>query len=309
MTRRRLALLPASAAFAQNVPLVPKRANTAAKVALFSKHLQWLDIPSAAKFAKDAGFDALDLTVRKGGHIEPEKAPVELPKAADAIRKEGLELAMVTTAIGGASEPQTEPILRGMKAAGVKFYRWGGWKLNLTVSMERQVNEYGAIAQQLSALNQKYGVCGVYHTHSGIGEFGADVWDIWLALRTSNPNHLGINFDIGHATVEGGFGGWLHRTKVAGAYLRGVAVKDFLWARNAKGEWRPQWCPIGEGMADLKKFFSVIRPAVFDGPIQLHFEYPMGGAEHGDSKITWTPQQVASAMQRDLVKLRELMRG
>jgi hypothetical protein len=35
----------------------------------------------------------------------------------------------------------------------------------------------------------------------------------------------------------------------------------------------------------------------------------MGGAEHGDSKITWTPQQVASAMQRDLVKLRELMRG
>ena len=62
---------------------------------------------------------------------------------------------------------------------------------------------------------------------------------------------MGINYDVGHATIEGGLGGWIDSFKIAGSHLRGIAVKDFAWGKDAKGAWQAQWKPIGEGMVKL----------------------------------------------------------
>jgi sugar phosphate isomerase/epimerase len=269
------------------------------KIAIFSKHLQWLDIPAMADAAKEVGFDAIDLTVRKGGHIEPENALSELPKAAKIIRSRGLEFPMITTAIESIETPHTEKILQAAAAAGIGYFRWGGLKYR-SLPVTAQIQVYRGSAAKLAKLNAQYGVCGIYHTHSGINEFGASIWDIFEVVRGINVKHLAINYDIGHATVEGGFGGWINSARLCDAYLRGVAVKDFVWQKNEKGEWRPQWCPLGQGMVNLKAFFKLAHPDV----IQLHFEYPMGGAEHGDRVITWSRDQVLSAMRRDLETLR-----
>src|SRR5881296_1486962 len=48
-----------------------KPAGGKLKVAIFSKHLQFLQGDALAAGAADIGFDGIDITVRKGGHVEP----------------------------------------------------------------------------------------------------------------------------------------------------------------------------------------------------------------------------------------------
>jgi L-ribulose-5-phosphate 3-epimerase len=74
--------------------------------------------------------------------------------------------------------------------------------------------------------------------------------------------------------------------------VRGIAVKDFLWVRDAKGLWRPEWKPLGEGMVRFAEFFAMVAASGFSGPVQLHLEYPLSRDE------------AFTAMRRDLTKLR-----
>jgi sugar phosphate isomerase/epimerase len=56
-----------------------------------------------------------------------------------------------------------------------------------------------------------------------------------LLLKDFDPQAVGVNYDIGHATIEGGFGGWINSLRITGLHLRGVAVKDFLWEKVKRG--------------------------------------------------------------------------
>jgi sugar phosphate isomerase/epimerase len=89
--------------------------------------------------------------------------------------------------------------------------------------------------------------------------------------------------------------------------LRGIAVKDFVWSRNTKGDWAPEWKPLGEGMVRFHQFFSMVAEARFQGPIQLHFEYPLGGAGAGKRTLTIPREEVFAGMKRDLTALRGYM--
>jgi hypothetical protein len=42
----------------------------------------------------------------------------------------------------------------------------------------------------------------------------------------------------------------------------------------------------------------------FAGPVQVHFEYDLGGADKGATKITMPKGQVMAAMKKDLIALR-----
>ena len=148
----------------------------------------------------------------------------------------------------------------------------------------------------------------MYHTHSG-AEVGASFWDLWLILKDLDPGRLGVNLDVAHAVIEGGLGGWVRSTQLLAPMTRGIAIKDVAWERDARGVWRPQWRPLGEGMVDFKRFFALLPPANFTGPIQLHFEYPLGGADKGATSLSIDKSQVLSAMKRDLEKLRALLSG
>jgi len=61
-------------------------------------------------------------------------------------------------------------------------------------------------------------------------------------------------------------------------------------------------------MVDFKRFLALVRAADFTGPIQLHFEYPLGGADKGNKTITIPKAQVSEAMRKDLKTLRGWLR-
>src|SRR6266542_247553 len=138
------------------------------RISLFSKHLQWTDWQGAAAIAAETGFDCLDLTVRKGGHVLPERVTEDLPKAVETIRKAGPEVQMITADIVDTTTPHAEAILRAAKSAGIRYYRWGGFKYNDKRAMPEQLAEFEARSRDLAAMNKEYGICAMYHTHSGV---------------------------------------------------------------------------------------------------------------------------------------------
>jgi hypothetical protein len=61
-------------------------------------------------------------------------------------------------------------------------------------------------------------------------------------------------------------------------------------------------------MVRLQAFFSLLAQTSFDGPLQLHIEYPLFGAEQGKRQLTADSSQVFAAMRRDLQQLRSYLR-
>lgn len=293
---------------ARTVPAVAATAGPL-KISVFSKHFQWTNCREMAAIAKDVGFDGIDLTVREGGHVLPERVEEDLPKAAEDIRKAGLEVTMITAEIVDAASPHAEAILRAASRLGIRYYRWGGFVYTAGKSIPDELAEFKARVKDLAALNKQYGVCAMYHTHSGINRMGASIWDLWYVLKDFDSRYVGVNYDVGHATVEGGYGGWISTARLTAPMMRGVAVKDFKWGVNQKGQWQPQWCQPGHGMVDFAKFFSMLKAARFSGPFQLHYELSeLGGANEGKTSMSISRDTFISVLRRDHTYIRNLLK-
>ena len=294
------------------------------KICVFSKHFQWTNVKEAAAIARDVGFDGVDLTVRADGHVLPAQAESDLPKAVEIIRNAGLEVPMITTGITTATTPHGVEILRTASQLGIRQYRWGGLTYRADRSITDQLDELKPQLKELAHLNAEHKICGMYHTHSGPGLIGGPIWDLWIMFQGLDPQWIGVNYDIGHATVEGGYGGWIASSRLLQDSMRGIALKDFAWGQNKasnihhdpydqslgiRNAWVPHWCATGLGMVNFPGFFAIVNENRFSGPVQLHFEYPgLGGAENGEKTLRIPKEELISAMHRDLTYVRGIMR-
>jgi sugar phosphate isomerase/epimerase len=305
MTRRTALSVLAGAPAAAAAPAPP----AAIPVCMFTKHLQWTSLAEAAPLAAELGFDGLDITVRPGGHIAPERVEEELPRALEHARRAGIGIPMITSGIVDTATPHAERVVRTCAGLGIRRYRWGGFRYRESAPLPAQLAEFELRVRDLAALNRQYGVCAMYHTHSGRDQVGASFWDLYLLLKPFSPDEVAANFDIGHATVEGGLGGWLHSARLLLPYARGISVKDVRWRKAENGAWQPDWCALGQGMVRLPEFFKLVKQSGFAGPLQLHYEYPeLGGAASGQRKSTVPREELLRIFRRDLTLLRSLLR-
>jgi len=225
-----------------------------------------------------------------------------------------------------AHSPYAEDIVRTASALGIHRFRWGWFYwTDSTPSPETEegrglflpgggtvvdrLAELKTRVKGLEELNKKYGMCAMYHNHHG-SMVGCSLWDLWLIIKDSDPRCISSNFDIAQATIEGGWGGWINTVRLMGelGYIQGTAIKDYKWGKDAKGQWEPQFCPLGEGMVHFNSYFTLLKEAKFSGPIQLHYEYPLGGADTGERTLTMDKSQVLLAIRRDLETLRRMLR-
>src|SRR5512134_2749252 len=77
-------------AAAPGLRVAAAQAQSARVFCLFSKHLPELNWSDLGRAVKDAGFEGVDLTVRPGGHVLPERAAEDLPRAIDALTRQGV---------------------------------------------------------------------------------------------------------------------------------------------------------------------------------------------------------------------------
>lgn len=274
----------------------PVAAGPARPIVVFTKHLQFIrDFDELAGTAASLGFDGLDLTVRKGGHVEPENAPRDLPRAHAAALKAGVSLPMITTAVESVLDPKTEPLLRAAAELGIRVYRIGNFGYSPDQPIPERIEQLRGQFGKLAELNAKLGVTAAYQNHSGSDRVGAPVWDLWEIIKDLDPAGIGFNYDIGHATLEGGES-WPLSWRLAAPRARVVTVKDFVWKKGNKG-WSPEWTPLGEGMVDLDAFLAMVKRDGFAGPISQHFEYKL---KEGEPTL--------AAMRRDLPLLRAALK-
>ncbi|HEV7347813.1 sugar phosphate isomerase/epimerase family protein [Telluribacter sp.] len=271
-------------------------------VLIFSKHLQFLDYKEMAEKAAEIGFDGVDLTVRPGGHVLPERVKTDLPKAVEAIKKAGIQPLMMTTAVEDAKGTD-EVLLKTAAEQGIKYYRMNWYKYKEKEALPDTLRQYKQQVTALSQLNKQLGLIGSYQNHAG-KLVGASTWEIWQLLQGANPDHMGVQYDIRHATVEGGLS-WENGLRLLHPHIKILAIKDFVWA-NQNGKWAVKNVPLGEGMVDFKTYFGLLKQYNVQVPISMHYEYGLGGAEHGSRTPTVDRQVIYDAMKRDLNKLKEL---
>ena len=295
MTRRTFlgtaAALAASPAFAQD--------KVVWKIGGFTKVLQDLSYEKTAQAAVDIGWDGIECPVRAKGHVLPERVEDDLPRMVEALKAKNLEILSIATGIQGTDDPFAEKILRTALKQGIKLYRLGGFKYKEGVAIPKQLDEFRARLKDVAALNRDLGIRGLYQNHSGNGYVGASVWDIHEMLRDIDPNHIGVHFDIGHATLESGLS-WPTSFALVKDRVGAVIVKDFYWKHTPGEGAKAVWVPIGQGSVH-PRFFGMLRASGFRGSITMQYEYAWEGGDGLESRL--------KALKQDNLKLREWVKG
>jgi len=272
------------------------------EVSIFSKHLQFLDYNEMAAVAAEIGFDGLDLTVRPKGHVLPTRVSHDLPDAVVAMKKYGLKAKMLTTNIWDINEATHRKVLEVSSSLSFSHYRTG-W---LIYPEEKLITEsqdvYAKQAKQLELFSKDLGLIGCYQNHAG-NHVGSPIWDLPIIFSESNNTNIGCQYDIRHAVVEGGSSWELGLRRIA-PFIKSIVIKDFKWGYK-EGKWQPINTPLGEGMVDFNRYFSLLKKYKINVPISLHLEYDLGGAEHGATEITCDKKEVFAKMKKDLSFIRE----
>ncbi len=242
---------------------------------MFSKMLQEFDVAEAARRIKALGFTGVDLTVRPGGHVKPEKVGVELNAAVRAIRDEGLDVPMVSTSIIAADEPAAEATIAAAVHEDIRLLKLGYWK-SQPGQMRQSIDETRRALDGLERLAETYHVTLGIHNHSGASYVNAQPLVVLQLLEGRDPARIAAYFDAGHAAVEGGEGGWSQSFELLAPHIRMVAIKDFGW-HVVDGKPKPDWkrvnIPLRQGITPWTEFFRLLKDSGYDGPLSLHSEY------------------------------------
>jgi sugar phosphate isomerase/epimerase len=306
MTRRDLLGVTAKAALASALgpsssAAVQKPASRQPSYCLFSKHLPELGWSDVGRVVRDAGFEGVDLTVRAGGHVLPERATEDLPRAIEAITSQGVKVPMITTELTSAKAPVAKPLLQAAARSGVRFFKTGYWRYSSSTDVRAQVAAAGDALAGLTDLARECGIELGFHNHAGY--IGAALWEIAPAIDKLDPRWAGYYFDPRHAVAEGGGGAWKTATYLVAPRLKMIALKDCLWQKGSKG-WTIENCPLGEGIVDWAWFAATLRGTDFSGPISLHLEYEIPGS---------TPEErtrrTLEAAKRDLAVAKRFLSG
>lgn len=281
---------------------IPKDTNPL-QVHIFSKHLQFLTYADAARAAAEMGFDGVDWSVRPNGHVRPERVETDLPKAVEALRSAGFTPLMMTTAVGDATNAMDQRVLRTAAGLGFRYYRMNWYNYTPNQPLPESLREYEQKLAGLSELNKDLKLVGCYQNHAG-ELVGASVWELWQLLRGVDQQHMGVQYDIRHATVEGGLS-WKNGLRLLEPHIKTIVLKDFRWTQK-DGRWTVENTPIGQGMVDFTNYFRLLKKYRLQVPVCLHTEYPLGGAENGATSLSVDKKVVFEAMKQDLRRVKEL---
>ena len=258
-----------------STPFTAPPARARWKVIAFSKPFINLSFDDTADLVADVGWDGIECPVRKTStHIQPERVEDDLPKMVAALKKRDREVTMITTDIVSV-DASAERILRTAAKLGIRKYRLGAIRYVANKSIPQQLAEIKPRIRDLAQLNKTIGIQGGIQNHSGADYFAAPVWDAFETIHDLDASAIGLAFDIGHATLEGGLS-WPIQARLAEPRYSVVYVKDFRWEKQANG-WASMWCPLGQGMVN-KKFFATLAQSPYAGPIGQHHEYDLGKA-------------------------------
>jgi L-ribulose-5-phosphate 3-epimerase len=286
----------------ENIPPAdPKKGMICA----FSKLFQFLDFDQLSEVFAASGLDGIDLTVRPGGHVEPERVKTDLPKAVAAARKNGVQVYMMTSAITDAENKLNQDVLKAAADNGVKYYRTGYLDYDYSKSIPVNLDNARKILEKLAAFNEKTGIRGAYQNHHQQPRIGSPVWDLWTILKDIDPEWMSCQYDIWHAVIEG-YASWGDGLRLLSPYIKTRCIKDFSWIGET-GKMVPEAVPLGEGQIDFDAYFKLLNELKLKGDTSLHIEYEILSKEENNLPIKNKMEKALKILKRDTDKLKSIM--
>ena len=219
-----------------------------------------------AQTLDEMGLD-LELTLRKQGHITPEKAPDELPPMVAALAKKKRRILWVALDTVRPDEPHWEKAIRIAKQLGVPQYRHRGFNYVAGRPLKAQIANFHSMAKDFAAVNKEIGIQAVYQIHSGRNAAGSAAWDLDLILGDIDPKHFGVAFDPRHVMVEQGMS-WPNAVQLLAPRTVALCMKSFKWEGDQVVD-----VPLGQGRVKKPIVDQVIAAHGGPLPICIHVEY------------------------------------
>ena len=261
---------------------------------VFSKMFQPPVVETPEKLCelmKGAGYDGIQWTVRKGGHVEPADAAANLPRLVKIAESFGLKSRSICTDITADAAwkpgltPGAETVLKVAADCGIEMFRpayffYDAKTETFSQSLDRIRGGFAALAR----LAARTGVKATYQNHSSWGPsvFGGLVWDVYECIRDLDPADVGLEYDPMHAFFETNLS-WSHGLELVAPWIASVDLKDFHYQGDPKNpkKMKKQMVAAGDGVvpwAEAKKLLDAngVKPLYV-----LHFEYDFDKTDLG----------------------------
>jgi L-ribulose-5-phosphate 3-epimerase len=256
---------------------------------VYSGNLAKIPYGDLAGIVRQMGYDGVDLTVMKGGHVDPAVYNVDLSRAFETVHDAGLELPMVTTSFTSPSQPYAYAVLYVSGLAGARFCRLGTWPPSSAAETQARGMLLRNELLQFALTGNRCKITPLMANHAASFP-GRDLRETDALIAGLDPKVFGYCFDPAQSVVESrAADGWQAQLHSALPRLGAIALNDVTL--DAAGATHP--CPLGQGVIDWKEFFSVLAASQFSGPLSLHMDYQ--------------PPNEVTAMEKDLAFARSMV--
>lgn len=224
-----------------------------------------MPLPELGLHVHGLGFTGIELPVRPGFQVTPERVALDLPDAARRLADCGVQI----TSVAGPTDEATiwacaeagVPLIRTMVAIGPQGY--------LAAEAQAQ-REFDALVPTLERAGVALGVqnhCDRYVCHA-LG--------LRCLLEPYDPRHVGAVWDAAHNALQGEDPDLA--IEIVWPFLRLVNLKNAVWQRipgpeDTPAGWRPHWTAGREGLASWPRVAQELRAREYAGVICLTAEY------------------------------------
>ena len=247
------------------------------KISTFTESFQSRPVSQVCKLFAELGLDGLDLTVRGGGHIQPNEAPEKLPAAAKAAREHGIAVLMATTGVLN-DNPTNEALVAAAGEAGIDRIKLGYFPYTKFGTFRERLDATKRQLEKIATMSAKHGVLPCLHTHMG-SIIPSNAFVLYELVRDFPPDRVGAYVDTTHICAEGGVDSWRQGLDLVAPWIAIVGLKNHAW--NESGEdkfgqtkWGVRTVPLAEGAAPLPEVFGVMKSIGYRGLYNLKSEYP-----------------------------------
>ncbi len=275
--------------------------------AAFTESFEEWPIAEVCEKFKAIGLDGLDLTVRPGGHIEPEDAPKKLPAAMKAARDHGVRIAMLSTAIVEPNKT-AEALLATAAELGIDRVKLGYYRYQDFGTLDKQIDGVRRKLERVAKMAAKHGVLPCVHVHSGDTIPGSGTI-AYMLLAGFDPSELGAYVDPMHMTIEGGNDGWRQGLDLLAPWIAISSLKNCKWittGRDSHGQqrWTTRKCPLADGVCPLPRYFATLERIGYRGLYTLHSEY----SDRNSWKVL-NAEECLEQTRRDLEYVKKILSG
>ena len=239
------------------------------QLAVFTKPWKSLSLPDLARRIQALGFDMIELPVRPGFQVEPDKIERDLPAAVKLLAEQGIGVLNVTAAM----PLDDERLYSACAEAGIGMNRVMFW--------QHDKDYWTAEAEARRQLDAALPYCERYDFQIGIqnhsGRFvPVNEMGMYNLVKDYDRRTVAAVWDPAHNALEGMNSD--SALDVLAPHLCVVNLKNAYWRRVSGpeaevAEWQIYWTSGAQGRASWSSVIAKLKAINYEGPICFSAEY------------------------------------